>query len=66
MLKIAVFLGLFAVGSFGRVLRNDDYVPTEQDIHDGISLTFCACDQGNHDGDLTLDEWMHPICEVNF
>ena len=36
---------------------------TEDDVRDIINLVFCACDQGDHDGDLTLDEWMGPVCE---
>merc|ERR1712004_537640 len=40
-----------------------DYDLTEDDVRDIINLVFCACDQGDHDGDLTLDEWMGPVCE---
>merc|ERR1711860_431700 len=40
-----------------------DYDMTEDDVRDIIKLLFCACDQGDHDGDLTLDEWMGPVCE---
>merc|ERR1712203_455329 len=35
----------------------------EEDVRDIINLVFCACDQGDHDGDLTLEEWMGPVCE---
>merc|ERR1712004_271429 len=41
----------------------EDYDLTEDDVRDIINLVFCACDQGDHDGDLTLDEWMGPVCE---
>merc|ERR1711860_61806 len=41
----------------------EDYDITEDDVRDIINLVFCACDQGDHDGDLTLDEWMGPVCE---
>ena len=36
---------------------------TSDDVEDIINLVFCACDQGDHDGDLTLEEWMGPVCE---
>ena len=41
----------------------EDYDLTEDDVRDIINLVFCACDQGDHDGDLTLEEWMGPVCE---
>merc|ERR1711993_174785 len=63
MLKLVLLLALFLTGTSGRYLRNDDYDLTEDDVRDIINLVFCACDQGDHDGDLTLDEWMGPVCE---
>merc|ERR1712141_886903 len=63
MLKFLVLLALFLSGTSGRHLRDDDYDLTEDDVRDIINLVFCACDQGDHDGDLTLDEWMGPVCE---
>merc|ERR1712020_603946 len=63
MLKFLVLLTLFLSGTSGRHLRNDDYDLTEDDVRDIINLVFCACDQGDHDGDLTLEEWMGPVCE---
>merc|ERR1711902_28780 len=43
--------------------EEEDSELTEEDVRDIISLVFCACDQGDRDGDLTLDEWMGPVCE---
>merc|ERR1712029_1030833 len=63
MLKLVLLLALFLTGTSGRYLRNDDYDLTEDDVEDIINLVFCACDQGDHDGDLTLEEWMGPVCE---
>merc|ERR1712062_419936 len=63
MLKLVLLLALFLTGTSGRYLRHDDYDLTEDDVRDIINLVFCACDQGDHDGDLTLDEWMGPVCE---
>merc|ERR1712122_416280 len=63
MLKLVVLFALFLSGTSGRYLRNDDYDLTSDDVRNIINLVFCACDQGNHDGDLTLEEWMGPVCE---
>merc|ERR1711976_695513 len=64
MLKLVLLLALFLSGTSGRYLRNDDYDLTSDDVKDIINLVFCACDQGDHDGDLTLEEWMGPVCET--
>merc|ERR1712020_84911 len=63
MLKLVLLLAIFLTGTSGRYLRNDDYDLAEDDVRDIINLVFCACDQGDHDGDLTLEEWMGPVCE---
>ena len=35
----------------------------EEDAKDVIRLVFCACDDGDRDGNLDLDEWMGAVCE---
>ena len=29
-------------------------------------MVFCACDEGERDGSLTLEEMMSPVCTVSF
>merc|ERR1712066_183928 len=66
MYKFALILVLAFIGASGKnLVRNDDndHEFTEQELKDIINLVFCACD---NDGDfqLTLDEYLGPICEA--
>merc|ERR1712212_1473998 len=37
---------------------------TEENVQDVINMVFCACDEGEHDGSLSLDEFTSEVCEV--
>ena len=62
MVKFLVLLALCLTATSGLYVRNGLDL-TEDQVKDIVRLVFCACDQGDHDGDLTLDEWLGPVCE---
>ena len=41
-----------------------DWVPSEEDLQKIIDLVLCACDDGDYDHQLSLDEYTSPVCEV--
>ena len=62
MLKFLVLLALCLTTASSGLVRNAEAL-TEDQVKDIIHLVFCACDQGDHDGSLTLEEWLGPVCE---
>merc|ERR1711935_299902 len=66
MYKFALLLTLAFLGASGKnLVRNDgdDHDFTDQDLENLINLVFCVCDS-NGDFQLTLDEYLGPICEA--
>merc|ERR1719350_468324 len=66
MIRIGLFLSLILVGASAapkaaKSLRQDF---TEEDVEAILDMVFCACDEGNHDGVLSLDEFTSEVCEV--
>ena len=39
---------------------------TEENIQEMLTMVFCACDNGEYDGLLSLDEFTGEVCGVNF
>ena len=39
---------------------------TEENIQDMLNMVFCACDNGEYDELLSLDEFTGEVCGVNF
>merc|ERR550532_1870847 len=66
MIRIGLFLSLILVGASAapkaaKSLRTDF---TEEDVEAILNMVFCACDEGNRDGVLSLDEFTSDVCEV--
>ena len=38
---------------------------TDEDVEAILNMVFCACDEGNRDGVLSLDEFTSEVCEVS-
>ena len=49
-------------------IQNLIYCPfidfTEEDVEAILNMVFCACDEGDRDGVLSLDEFTSDVCEV--
>ena len=37
---------------------------SDEDVEGILNMVFCACDEGNRDGVLSLDEFTSEVCEV--
>merc|ERR1711971_1143590 len=66
MIRIGLFLSLILVGASAAPqaatnLRQDF---TEEDVEAILNMVFCACDEGDRDGVLSLDEFTSEVCEV--
>jgi len=66
MIRIGLFLSLILVGASAapkaaKSLRQDF---TEEDVEAILNMVFCACDEGDRDGVLSLDEFTSDVCEV--
>merc|ERR1711862_1051588 len=66
MYRFAIFFTLVLIGASGKNLsRNaDDWVLSEEDLAKIINLVICACDDGEYDGQMSLDEYLSPKCEA--
>merc|ERR1711963_87764 len=66
MYRFAIFFTSVLIGASGKNLsRNgDDWVPSEEDLAKIINLVICACDDGEYDGQMSLDEYLSPKCEA--
>merc|ERR1711971_110851 len=66
MYKFAILLTLVLIGASGKNLsRNgDDWVPSEEDLQKIIDLVLCACDDGDYDHQLSIEEYTSPVCEA--
>merc|ERR1712051_573912 len=66
MYKFALLLTLVLIGASGKNLsRNgDDWVPSEEDLQKIIDLVLCACDDGDYDHQLSIEEYTSPVCEA--
>ena len=36
----------------------------EENVQDILNMVFCACDEGEYDGMLSLDEFTSEVCGV--
>merc|ERR1712051_85074 len=66
MYKFALLLTLVLIGASGKNLsRNgDDWVPSEEDLQKIIDLVLCACDDGDYDHQLSIEEYTSSVCEA--
>ena len=37
---------------------------SDEDVEAILNMVFCACDEGNRDGVLSLEEFTSEVCEV--
>merc|ERR1711894_511724 len=66
MIRVGLFLALILAGApaapkAAKSLRQDF---TEEDVEAILDMVFCACDEGDRDGVLSLDEFTSEVCEV--
>merc|ERR1712026_304085 len=64
MYRFAIFFTLVLIGASGKNLSRNDWVPSEEDLAKIINLVICACDDGEYDGQMSLDEYLSPKCEA--
>merc|ERR1712127_64899 len=68
MIRIGLFLALIFAGASAKYLTQaatnlrQDF--TEEDVEAILNMVFCACDEGDRDGVLSLDEFTSDVCEV--
>merc|ERR1711935_986997 len=70
MIRIGLFLALILAGGSAKHLAapqaatnlRQDF--TDEDVEAILDMVFCACDEGNRDGVLSLDEFTSEVCEV--
>merc|ERR1719189_2187851 len=64
MIKIGLILTLILAGSLAKHIPSQRHDFTEENVQDVLNMVFCACDEGEHDGSLSLDEFTSEVCEV--
>merc|ERR1719431_1361323 len=63
MMKIGLILTLIFTGSLAKSIPSHREF-TEENVQDVVNMVFCACDEGEHDGSLSLDEFTSEVCGV--
>merc|ERR1712223_1295848 len=63
MMKVGVIFTLIFAGSFAKDIPSHREL-NEENVQDILNRVFCACDEGEHDGMLSLDEFTSEVCGV--
>merc|ERR1719189_3574076 len=64
MIKIGLILTLILAGSLAKHIPSQRHDFTEENVQDVLNMVFCACDDGEDDGSLSLDEFTSEVCGV--
>merc|ERR1711997_1200758 len=65
MIRIGLLIALVFVGSSAKYLQHQSRQDfTEEDAKAVLNMVFCACDEADYDGVLSLDEFTSEVCEV--
>merc|ERR1711862_8288 len=64
MSKFTLFLAFILIGASAKHLSRNAEEWTEDDIRNVLHMVFCACDEGDMDGSITLDELTSPVCSA--
>merc|ERR1712223_355614 len=63
MMKVGVILTLIFAGSLAKLIPSHREL-NEENVQDILNMVFCACDEGEYDGMLSLDEFTSEVCGV--
>merc|ERR1712156_924712 len=63
MMKVGVILTLIFAGSLAKLIPSHREI-NEENVQDVLNMVFCACDEGEYDGMLSLDEFTSEVCGV--
>merc|ERR1719219_1167790 len=64
MIRIGLIFTLIFAGSLAKHIPSQRYDFTEENVQDILNMVFCACEDGEHDGLLSLDEFTSEVCKV--